>query len=173
MGEFKRKPGETLGLSLDLRPDPGETRYVRAFFFDKAGAALAPNFINLTDNGGGSFSENTVVMQSIPQMRAKYRVFFDAAYTEEDDCEYLGGEDVFDLDELVATQLPPDSTVKGSVQGEVVVQGEVNDEKLKGNVGSEKLSGRVEDPEALEANEGDSSVSADVKSDTIKGKIDC
>ena len=169
MGEYKRKPGETLGLSLDLRPDPGVTRYVRAFFFDKDGAALAPNFIDLTDNGSGSFSENSVTMQS---MRAKYRVFEDSGYSIED-CEYLGAEDVFDLDELVATQLPPDSTVKGSIQGEVVVQGEVRDEGLKGNVGSEKLSGTIEDPEDLEANEDGSSVSADVKSDTIKGKIDC
>ena len=172
MGEFKRKPGESLGLSLDLRPAPDETKYVRAFLVDKDGAPLTPSFVNLIDNGGGNFTENSLVMQSVVQMRAKYRVFLDSGYTEEDTCEYLGGEDVFDLDSLTAQQLPPDSSVTGVVQGQIVVEGEIKEEKVTGVTESEKLTGTVEDPDDFEAIDLSSSVSGNVNEEKIEGKIE-
>lgn len=170
-GEFLRKPGDKLGLSLDLRPEPDVTRFVTAFLFDKDGVALVPASVNLTDNGGGNHTENSTTMQSVPQMRAKYRVFFDAGRTNEDVCEYLGSEDVFDRDSLTAQQLPGDSRVTGKVQGQINIKGKIIEGKVSATTKSEKLTATVQDPD-LEASEKSENVSGEVNQENIKGKID-
>lgn len=171
MGEFSRRAGQTLGLSLDLRPTPDVTRFVTAFLFDKDGNALAPASVNLTDQGNGNHVENSTTMQSVPQMRAKYRVFFDAGRTDEDDCEYLGGEDVFDLDDLQPSELPGDSKLTGVLQSQVTIKGEIADGDLSGEIKTDKLSGQVQDPDALEGKDEASKLDAEINSEELKGKL--
>lgn len=172
MGEFRRKPGESLGLSLDLRPDPQSTRFVRAFLFDKNGSAFVPAFLDLADAGGGTFVDNTFTMPSTPQIRAKYRVYLDAAYTEED-CEYLGSEDVFDLDELVPSQLPSDVSLTAEVfDGKI--EAIASDERMIGQMETKNLTGIVEDSDDLETSKQTPKLSASASDEKLSGEIeDC
>jgi hypothetical protein len=170
MGEFKRRAGQSLGLSLDLRPDPSETRYVSAFLFDKSGAPLVPASVNLTDNGGGNFTENTTPMQSTAQMRAKYRVFEDAGRTIED-CEYLGGEDTFDLEELLPSQLPGEPSLTGEIQSQTELMGELKEPEIEAMIQDQPLAGELTDERELEGDKESTELSGDIDEQNLEGEI--
>lgn len=171
MGEFKRKPGEVLGLNLDLRPEPDSPRYVRAFFYDIDGAALIPSFLDLVDLGGGRHVDSTATMQSVSQMRVNYRVYLDAARTEEDECEYLGAQDVFDLDQLVPSQLPSDVKLTAEIS-DGSLSAEFGDNSAVGDLDSESLEAFAFDPKSLDSSESSTSVEADSDSSSLKADID-
>lgn len=139
MGVFDRRAGQVLGLRLDLLPPPSEARFVTAFLFDKSGNALTPASVDLNDIGSGAHVEDSQVMQSVPQMVAKYIVYLDSARTQVDNDEYLGDVDVFELDELVPSQLP----------GEVSLTAEINDVELGADVGDLTLDADVDGQELI------------------------
>lgn len=171
MSVFKRRPGQTLGLRLDLLPEPDEARFVRAFLFDKDGAALVPAFVDLADLGSGIHVENSTSMQSVPQMVAKYQVYFDAARTELDDCEFLGGVDVYDLEELVPSQLPSDVSLTAEVK-DVELAAVASDGGIIGELKDESLVAEIDEIEDVETAQKTTSVSAGIETPKLSAEID-
>lgn len=161
MAEFRRRVAQTLGLNLTLKP-ADDTKFVRAFLFDKDGAALIPPFTNLPSTGNGGYTENTRSMPNTSQVRADMHVYEDAAYTKES-CEFLGDTDYFDLDDsaqettvvagklrgiLRATELTgilerdPDSLI--GLLSNVETQGVLSPQKLTGLLSVQSLVGKIE-----------------------------
>ena len=172
MGVFDRRAGQVLGLRLDLLPQPSEARFVTAFLFDKSGNALTPASVELTDIGNGAHVEDTQVMQSVQQMVAKYIVYLDAARTQVDNEEYLGGVDVFDLDELVPAQLPSEVSLTAEIN-DVELGADVGDLTLDAEVDGQELTGEIDEIEDdFAVNQAVDELSTNTKQPSLEAEIE-
>ena len=170
MAEYKRRAGVTLGLSLALSPRD-DSKFVRAFLTDKSGAALATPSVDLTSIGGGIYVDNTFTMPSTAQVRARYVVFEDSGYTQED-CEHPGDTDTFDLDDLLPSQLPGDEVLTAEVDS-VELEAEVSEGELEANVESGSVEADLDEVENLEAEADATDLEADTDSSELEGNIEC
>ena len=166
---FKRFAGNALNLSLDLFPAPAETKYVRAFLYDKDGVALAPASV---DVGGGRFVETSTVMQNIPLMKARLEVYTDAGYTELD-CEYPGEIGCYELDSLLPTQMPTAEGIDANFGDEASLGASLEDVEIGVGIISDEIKAEISSDDEVEANtEGEPEVSASLDSDEIKANLE-
>lgn len=167
---FKRFAGDPLNLSLDLFPAPTETKYARAFFFDKDGAALSPAFVNLIDQGGGRFTDTTIAMPSTSIVNARFEVYTDDQYSDVDH-QYLGGTDAYELDSLLPTQLPGAPELEAEITT-VELEAEITEGELEAEFDSGSLTAEIEESTDLDAELESTEVEAETTSTELEGEID-
>lgn len=136
--EFKRLAGAALNLRHDLIPTPSVQKYVRAVLTDKNGASVVPGTLNLTAVNFGVYVETSFAMPSTDQVVARFEVFDDDQYTKPS-CDYLGDTDIYELDNLLPTQLPGDEVLEAEV-----ITAEVEAEVTSGFLEAEVITGELE-----------------------------
>ena len=115
MSELLRKVNDPLRLKLKLEPKD-DTYFVRAELTDQDDTTLAGSPIALTNQGGGIYADdNSNLMPNVPEVRANFFVYYDAAFTREA-CEH-GGFATFKRDDLdLSTFFPKGAKVIGTVR---------------------------------------------------------
>ena len=145
---------EKIPLRLDLQCYQGGTYYVEARVEQKDGTLISA--IDLTDQGGGKFRDDSLSMPNLTLVYAYYRVYLDAAKTTEASLYCGPYEDVFSLstDKIIVSNqtdlhgvLETSALLDGNIQDDATLNAVVTDEEVTANVETSELTAKIENEE--------------------------
>lgn len=170
MGEFKRRAGQPLRLKFMTFP-ADNSLFVRAFLFDENMASIGSP-INLTSVGNGCYTENSFAMTSNPEIVAKYKAYEDAAFTI-DACEYPGASDIFELDDLLPTQLPDSVDISAQMEVASEFQVDISPSEIKVDLEITNINVKIESEDEIVAKEENVEMATDFDSDEFSANLNC